>query len=59
MRNNLTKERKRTIQIKALTCKLNQIVYTKKERRNAHPLKVTYDKKLVILNKKNNYSSVK
>ena len=48
MRNNLTKERKRTIQIKALTCKLNQIVYTKKERRNAHPLKVTYDKKLVI-----------
>ena len=38
--------------IKALKCKLNQIVYTKKERRNAHPLKVTYDKKLVILNKK-------
>ena len=34
--------------LKALTCKLNLIVYTKKERRKARPLKVTYDKKLVI-----------
>ena len=46
-------------EIKALTCKLNHIVYTKKERRKARPLKVTYDKKLAIFNLKNNYSSVK
>ena len=46
-------------EIKALTCKLNHIVYTKKERRKARPLKVTYNKKLVIFNKKINYSSVK
>ena len=45
--------------IKALTCKLNHIVYTKKERRKARPLKVTYNKKLVIFNKTINYSSVK
>ena len=38
--------------IKLHTCKLNHIVYTKKERRNARPLKVTYDKKLVIFNEK-------
>ena len=34
-------------------------LYTKKERRKARPLKVTYDKKLAIFNLKNNYSSVK
>ena len=46
-------------EIKALTCKLNHIVYTKKERRKARPLKVTYNKKLVNFDKKINYSSVK
>ena len=45
--------------LKALTCKLNHIVYTKKETRKARPLKVTYNKKLVIFDKKINYSLVK
>ena len=38
--------------IKALTCKLNHIVYTEKERSKARPLTVTYNKKLVIFDKK-------
>ena len=45
--------------LKALTFKLNHIVYTKKERRKARPLNVTCNKKLVIFDKKINYSSVK
>ena len=57
----MIKQRKENVQykIKALRCKLNYIVYTKKERSNARPLKVTYNKKIVIFNRKINYSSVK